>query len=177
MEVHGGFHRAATWISWLGVPRWSGRHLVRSSKRDLAALWLKEGLVGRVSSSLALGAVGSTKDLCYFFSCFGNELENVRLFTYQLKCSVNWLSAKSVQCHSCLFFFVFPSVVSHCASLCLGCLRMCELFLTKRQWMVTCTLSSALLPEYLPVSCRAVAPVQPLSMPVYIALIFLLHSA
>lgn len=59
-------------------------------KRVFAALWLKEGLIDRVSSSLALSVVeGSAKDLCCFLSCSGNELENVRLFTYQLKCGIS----------------------------------------------------------------------------------------
>lgn len=118
-ELTHGFH------GWVCLEMWSGRHLVRSfSQRVFAALWLKEGLLDRVPSSLAVGVVVGKRG---FLSCFGNELENVRLFTCQLKCSVSWLSAKSVPWHSCLFFFLFPSVVSHCVSLCLGCLRMCEL--------------------------------------------------
>lgn len=78
----------------------------------------------------------STEDVCCFLRCFGNELQNVWLLTYQLQCSVNWLIAKSVCCHSYLFFLIFSSVASHCASLYLGCLSTCELFFKKRQWIV-----------------------------------------
>lgn len=78
----------------------------------------------------------STEDVCCFLRCFGNELQNIWLLTYQLQCSVNWLIAKSVCCHSYLFFLIFSSVASHCASLYLGCLSTCELFFKKRQWIV-----------------------------------------
>lgn len=59
-----GFH------GWVFLEKWSGRHLVRSfSKRVYVALWLKEGLVDRVSSSLAPGVVaGSAEDFCCSFS-------------------------------------------------------------------------------------------------------------
>lgn len=51
---------------WVCLEMWSGRHLVRSfSQRVFVALWLKEGLLGRVSSSLALSvAVGRALKVC-----------------------------------------------------------------------------------------------------------------
>lgn len=168
--------------SWVFLEKWLGRHsVIKRCSRAYAALWQKEGLVDVRFLPALLSVLLCrvlNEDLCCFLWCFGNELQNAWLLTYRLKCSVSRLIAKSVHCHSYLFFFIFSSVLSHCASLYLGSLSMCELFLKKGNELLrerTYTLSVVCMQHICLLLARSVAPILPVYMSLYSAPFFLVH--